>query len=102
MVYCKWIKCKLLQYCLLDGFLNELISTAFFPPQLRLQHIAGDDRVIRKSYQLLGVVSLLQLAITLTLQFNNLRQRQRARQEWKQHRNLPSRWEPAHNIVRFP
>uniref|UniRef100_A0A671KK87 RING-type E3 ubiquitin transferase n=1 Tax=Sinocyclocheilus anshuiensis TaxID=1608454 RepID=A0A671KK87_9TELE len=32
------------------------------------------------------------LGISLTLQFNNLRQRQRARHEWKQHRNLlPSR-----------
>ncbi|XP_066500620.1 peroxisome biogenesis factor 10 [Hoplias malabaricus] len=57
---------------------------------LRVQGIAGDDRVIRNSYRFLGVVSLMQLAITLTLQFNNLRQRQRARQEWKQHRNLPS------------
>ncbi|XP_036434908.1 peroxisome biogenesis factor 10 [Colossoma macropomum] len=57
---------------------------------LRMQGMAGDDKVIRNSYRLLGAVSLLQLAITLILQFNNLRQRQRARQEWKQHRNLPS------------
>lgn len=57
---------------------------------LRMQGMAGDDKVIRNSYRLLGAVSLLQLAITLTLQFNNLRQRHRAREEWKQHRNLPS------------
>ncbi|XP_017561283.1 peroxisome biogenesis factor 10 [Pygocentrus nattereri] len=57
---------------------------------LRMQGMAGDDKVIRNSYRLLGAVSLLQLAITLMLQCNNLRQRQRARQEWKQHRNLPS------------
>lgn len=57
---------------------------------LRIQGMAGDDKVIRNSYRLLGAVSLLQLAITLTLQFNNLRQRQRAREEWKQHRNLPA------------
>ncbi|KAL6456692.1 hypothetical protein MHYP_G00352360 [Metynnis hypsauchen] len=57
---------------------------------LRMQGMEGDDKVIRNSYRLLGAVSLLQLAITLILQFNNLRQRQRARQEWKQHRNLPS------------
>ncbi|XP_026867118.2 peroxisome biogenesis factor 10 [Electrophorus electricus] len=57
---------------------------------LRVHGMTGDDRTIRTSYRLLGAVSLLQLAITLTLQFNNLRQRQRARQEWKQHRNLSS------------
>uniref|UniRef100_A0A9J8BSN5 RING-type E3 ubiquitin transferase n=1 Tax=Cyprinus carpio carpio TaxID=630221 RepID=A0A9J8BSN5_CYPCA len=34
------------------------------------------------------------LGITLTLQFNNLRQTQRARHEWKQHRNLI----PSHQV----
>ncbi|KAG7332186.1 hypothetical protein KOW79_004020 [Hemibagrus wyckioides] len=57
---------------------------------LRVQGMAVDDKGIRTSYRLLGCVSLLQLAITLALQFNSLRQRQRARQEWTQHRNLPS------------
>ncbi|RXN12634.1 peroxisome biogenesis factor 10 [Labeo rohita] len=55
---------------------------------LRVGNVAGDDPRISNSYRLLGALSLLQLGITLTLQFNNLRQRQRARQEWKQHRNL--------------
>lgn len=55
---------------------------------LRVGHVSGDDPWIRTSYRLLGALSLLQLGITLTLQFNNLRQRQRARQQWKQHRNL--------------
>ncbi|XP_060787488.1 peroxisome biogenesis factor 10 [Neoarius graeffei] len=57
---------------------------------LRVQGLAVDDKGIRTSYRLLGCVSLLQLAITLALQFNNLRLRQRARHEWTQHRNLPS------------
>ncbi|TSL97301.1 Peroxisome biogenesis factor 10 [Bagarius yarrelli] len=57
---------------------------------LRVQGISVEDKGIRNSYRLLGCVSLLQLAITLALQFNNLRQRQRARHEWTQHRNLPS------------
>ncbi|XP_076845208.1 peroxisome biogenesis factor 10 [Brachyhypopomus gauderio] len=57
---------------------------------LRVQGMAGDDKTIRTGYRLLGAVSLLQLVITLTLQCNNLRQRQRARHEWKQHRNLPT------------
>ncbi|KAF4070599.1 hypothetical protein AMELA_G00287200 [Ameiurus melas] len=57
---------------------------------LRVQGMAEDDPGIRTSYRLLGCVSLLQLAITLALQFNNLRQWHRARHEWTQHRNLPS------------
>ncbi|KAK2840824.1 hypothetical protein Q7C36_012403 [Tachysurus vachellii] len=57
---------------------------------LRVQRMAVDDKGIRTSYRLLGCVSLLQLAITLALQFNSLRQRQRARHEWTRHRNLPS------------
>ncbi|KAF7695050.1 peroxisome biogenesis factor 10 isoform X1 [Silurus meridionalis] len=56
---------------------------------LRVQGMPGDDKGIRTSYRLLGCVSLLQLAITLALQFNNLRQKQRARHEWTQHRKLP-------------
>ncbi|XP_056319076.1 peroxisome biogenesis factor 10-like [Danio aesculapii] len=55
---------------------------------LRVGNASGDDPRISHSYRLLGGLSVLQLAITLTLQFNNLRQRQRARHEWKQQRNL--------------
>ncbi|KAL1020793.1 hypothetical protein UPYG_G00004740 [Umbra pygmaea] len=58
---------------------------------LQVRGVTGDDRTIRSSYRLLGGVSLLQLGLTIALQINNLRQRQRARQEWRQHRNLPSR-----------
>lgn len=61
---------------------------------LSVKSLAEDDSRIRNSYRLLGALSLLQLAITLTLQLNNLRQRQRARQEWKQHRNLF----PSHQV----
>ncbi|CAB1336812.1 unnamed protein product [Coregonus sp. 'balchen'] len=56
---------------------------------LRVCGMTGDDEAIQSSYRLLGVVSLLQLALTLALQLNI--HRQRARQEWRQHRNLPSR-----------
>ncbi|XP_028266842.1 peroxisome biogenesis factor 10 [Parambassis ranga] len=54
-------------------------------------HVVGpssDDSKIRSSYRLLGAVSLLQLLITVCLQLNNFRRRQRARQEWKVYRNL--------------
>ncbi|KAJ4934223.1 hypothetical protein JOQ06_007025 [Pogonophryne albipinna] len=48
----------------------------------------GDDSTIRSSYRLLGALSLLQLLITVSLQLNNYRKKQRARQEWQLHRNL--------------
>lgn len=51
-----------------------------------------DDQAVRNSYRLLGAVSLLQLAITLALQVNNYRHRQRARQEWKLYRSLEPRY----------
>ncbi|XP_041129063.1 peroxisome biogenesis factor 10-like isoform X2 [Polyodon spathula] len=57
---------------------------------LRVRGLPGDDRAVRTSYKLLGAVSVLQLALTVALQINNFRQRQRARQEWKQYRNLAS------------
>uniref|UniRef100_A0A4W6CY16 RING-type E3 ubiquitin transferase n=1 Tax=Lates calcarifer TaxID=8187 RepID=A0A4W6CY16_LATCA len=55
---------------------------------LRVMGPNSSDGTIRNSYRLLGAVSLLQLLITVCLQLNNFRQRQRARQEWKLHRNL--------------
>ncbi|XP_069774668.1 peroxisome biogenesis factor 10 [Narcine bancroftii] len=48
-----------------------------------------DSAAIRWSYELLGKVSLLQLVLMVIVQVNSLRQKQRARQEWKLHRNLP-------------
>ncbi|XP_027869270.1 peroxisome biogenesis factor 10 [Xiphophorus couchianus] len=51
----------------------------------------ADDSSIRRSYRLLGCVSFLQLLVTLSLQLNNLRQRQRARQEWQLYRSLSPR-----------
>uniref|UniRef100_A0A8D2ZR99 RING-type E3 ubiquitin transferase n=1 Tax=Scophthalmus maximus TaxID=52904 RepID=A0A8D2ZR99_SCOMX len=48
----------------------------------------SSDRSIRSSYRLLGAVSLLQLVITVSLQLNSYRQRQRARKEWKLYRTL--------------
>uniref|UniRef100_A0A3B4YH97 RING-type E3 ubiquitin transferase n=1 Tax=Seriola lalandi dorsalis TaxID=1841481 RepID=A0A3B4YH97_SERLL len=55
---------------------------------LRVMGLNSNDRTIRSSYRLLGALSLLQLVITVCLQLNNFRQRQRARQEWKLYRNL--------------
>ncbi|KAA0713536.1 Peroxisome biogenesis factor 10 [Triplophysa tibetana] len=55
---------------------------------VRVRSAYEDEPRIRKSYGVLGALSLLQLLITLTLQLKNLRQRQRARHQWTQHRNL--------------
>lgn len=55
---------------------------------LRVMEACGDDSTIRTSYSLLGALSLLQLLITVALQINNSKQRQRARREWRVYRNL--------------
>uniref|UniRef100_UPI003AAF9092 peroxisome biogenesis factor 10 isoform X2 n=1 Tax=Centroberyx gerrardi TaxID=166262 RepID=UPI003AAF9092 len=59
---------------------------------LHVLGMSSDDRAIRTSYRILGFVSLIQLVITVVLQLNNFRQRQRARQEWKLYRNLTPRY----------
>ncbi|XP_048860775.1 peroxisome biogenesis factor 10 isoform X1 [Brienomyrus brachyistius] len=79
----------------LRGTFYHLSKRATGITYLRVLGMSGDDRLIRNSYRALGMVSLLQLGLTLVLQFNNLRQRQRARQEWKLHRNLPSSAQPV-------
>ncbi|XP_026571690.1 peroxisome biogenesis factor 10 [Pseudonaja textilis] len=47
-----------------------------------------DDQSIRSSYRLLGIVSFLHLGLTLGIYAYNFQHRQRARKEWKLHRNL--------------
>ncbi|XP_077693638.1 peroxisome biogenesis factor 10 isoform X2 [Eretmochelys imbricata] len=55
---------------------------------LRAPGLPGDDQSVRSSYKLLGIVSLLHLVLTVGVQIYSFQQRQRARQEWKLHRNL--------------
>uniref|UniRef100_A0A8C8VHF8 RING-type E3 ubiquitin transferase n=1 Tax=Pelusios castaneus TaxID=367368 RepID=A0A8C8VHF8_9SAUR len=55
---------------------------------LHVSGLPGDDQSIRSSYKLLGIVSLLHLVLTVGVQIYSFQQRQRARQEWKLHRNL--------------
>ncbi|KAL4646078.1 peroxisome biogenesis factor 10 [Arapaima gigas] len=74
----------------LSGTFYHLAKRAAGISYLRVQGGADDNPVIRTSYKALGVVSLLQLVLTLALQVNSFRQRRRAREEWKLHRNLPS------------
>lgn len=51
--------------------------------------LGGDpDESVGSSFRLLGALSLLQLLVTVCLQLNAFRRKQRARQEWKLYRNL--------------
>ncbi|XP_008149935.1 peroxisome biogenesis factor 10 [Eptesicus fuscus] len=58
---------------------------------LRLHRPPAEDLRARASYRLLGLVSLLHLALSLGLQLYGFRQRQRAQREWKLHRRLSRR-----------
>ncbi|XP_066126754.1 peroxisome biogenesis factor 10 isoform X1 [Saccopteryx bilineata] len=58
---------------------------------LRIYHLPAEDLRARASYRLLGLISLLHLALSVGLQLYSFRQRQRARREWKLHRCLSHR-----------
>ncbi|KAM3617047.1 uncharacterized protein V6R79_001657 [Siganus canaliculatus] len=79
----------------ISGSFYRLSKRATGISYLRAMGLRSDDRTIRSSYRLLGVMSLLQLLITVSLQFKNFRQRQRARQEWKFYRNLSPQCTPS-------
>ncbi|KAJ8017173.1 hypothetical protein DPEC_G00015000 [Dallia pectoralis] len=75
----------------ISGAFYQLAKRITGVSYLRIHGGLVDDGAVRGSYRLLGAVSLLQLALMLALQLNNLRQRQRAREVWRRHRSLPSR-----------
>ncbi|XP_048206051.1 peroxisome biogenesis factor 10 [Perognathus longimembris pacificus] len=58
---------------------------------LRTRRLPGEDLRAQAGYRLLGLVSLVHLALSVGLQLYGFRQRQRARKEWRLHRNLPHR-----------
>ncbi|XP_055471267.1 peroxisome biogenesis factor 10 [Psammomys obesus] len=58
---------------------------------LRTHRLPGADLRARTSYRLLGLISLLHLALSVGLQLYSFRQKQRARKEWRLHRNLSHR-----------
>ncbi|XP_037335288.1 peroxisome biogenesis factor 10 isoform X3 [Pungitius pungitius] len=72
----------------LSGSFYHLSKRAAGIRYLRVVALSRDDGTIRSSYRLLGALSLLQLLITVCLQFNSFRQKQRARHEWKLYRSL--------------
>uniref|UniRef100_A0A8D1UGW0 RING-type E3 ubiquitin transferase n=1 Tax=Sus scrofa TaxID=9823 RepID=A0A8D1UGW0_PIG len=58
---------------------------------LRVRRPPAEDPRVRTGYRLLGLLSLLHLALSAGLQLYSSRQKQRARQEWKLHRGLSHR-----------
>ncbi|KAM4873563.1 peroxisome biogenesis factor 10 isoform 1-T1 [Thomomys bottae] len=58
---------------------------------LRTRHLPSEDLRAQAGYRLLGLVSLVHLALSVGLQLYGFRQRQRARKEWRLHRNLSHR-----------
>ncbi|XP_026718542.1 LOW QUALITY PROTEIN: peroxisome biogenesis factor 10 [Athene cunicularia] len=55
---------------------------------LPFRGLQGEDQSIRTSYKFLGIISLFHLLLTIGVQMYSFKQRQRARQEWKLHRNM--------------
>uniref|UniRef100_A0A8C3WDG1 Peroxisome biogenesis factor 10 n=1 Tax=Catagonus wagneri TaxID=51154 RepID=A0A8C3WDG1_9CETA len=58
---------------------------------LRVRRPLAEDPRVRAGYRLLGLLSLLHLALSVGLRLHSFQQRQRARQEWKLHRGLSHR-----------
>ncbi|XP_004473576.2 peroxisome biogenesis factor 10 [Dasypus novemcinctus] len=58
---------------------------------LQVRRPRAEDLGARAGYKLLGAISLLHLALSVGLQVYSFSQRQRARKEWKLHRNLSYR-----------
>lgn len=58
---------------------------------LRTRRLPGEDQKARTSYGLLGLISLLHLVLSMGLRLYSFRQKQRARKEWRLHRNLSHR-----------
>lgn len=56
--------------------------------QLHFGGLQGEDQSIQSSYKFLGIISLFHLLLTIGVQIYSFQQKQRARQEWKLHRNL--------------
>nr|XP_034974836.1 peroxisome biogenesis factor 10 isoform X3 [Zootoca vivipara] len=66
----------------------QVVVLCLPPSQLRYAGLDGDNQHVRSSYRLLGILSVLHLALTVGIHAYSFQQRQRARQEWKVHRNL--------------
>ncbi|XP_053307784.1 peroxisome biogenesis factor 10 [Spea bombifrons] len=64
---------------------------------LRVRGALGDDQPVRRSYSLLGVVSLIHLALLIGVQISNFHQKQEAQQKWKLHRRMSYQRAPPHD-----
>ncbi|XP_049631324.1 peroxisome biogenesis factor 10 isoform X2 [Suncus etruscus] len=66
----------------LQGAFYHLSKRAAGVTYLRAPRLQAEDPRARASYRLLGLLSLLHLALVLSLQLYGFRQRQRVRREW--------------------
>ncbi|XP_063799151.1 peroxisome biogenesis factor 10 [Pseudophryne corroboree] len=63
---------------------------------LRVRGSVGDDRLVRRSYSLLGAVSLVHLMLLFCVQLYNFQQKQEAQQKFKLHRRMSYQRAPPH------
>uniref|UniRef100_F7ELT0 Peroxisome biogenesis factor 10 n=1 Tax=Monodelphis domestica TaxID=13616 RepID=F7ELT0_MONDO len=75
----------------IDGIFYHLAKRLTGITYLRVRSLPRDDHNVRWSYRLLGMVSLLHLTLSVSVQIYGFSQRQRARKEWKLHRSLSHR-----------
>ncbi|XP_040120098.1 peroxisome biogenesis factor 10 isoform X2 [Oryx dammah] len=71
-----------------SGLSAEAVLRGLCPQALRVRRPLPEDPRVCASYQLLGLVSLLHLALAVGLQLYGFQQRQRARKEWRLQRGL--------------
>uniref|UniRef100_A0A8C5PPY0 RING-type E3 ubiquitin transferase n=1 Tax=Leptobrachium leishanense TaxID=445787 RepID=A0A8C5PPY0_9ANUR len=69
---------------------------------IQIRGSLGDDQLVRKSYSLLGAVSLIHLALILGVQLHNFQQKQEAQQKWKLHRRMSYQRAPPHEKYQRP
>ncbi|XP_063292795.1 peroxisome biogenesis factor 10 [Pelobates fuscus] len=63
---------------------------------IRIRGSLGDEQLVQKSYNLLGAVSLIHLALLLGVQLHNFQRKQEAQQKLKLHRRMSYQRAPAH------
>ncbi|XP_075047817.1 peroxisome biogenesis factor 10 [Mixophyes fleayi] len=63
---------------------------------LRVCGSVGDDSLVRRSYSLLGAVSLVHLMLLLCVQLYSFQQKQEAQQKFKLHRRMSYQRAPPH------
>ncbi|CAN2388231.1 protein import into peroxisome matrix [Pristimantis euphronides] len=70
---------------------------------LRVRGSPGDDSLVRKSYRLLGAVSMVHLVLLIFVQLQSVQQKQEAQQKFKLHRRMSyQRTQPHEKVHQRP